>query len=75
MSQAVKKLAPTGEDLVRLRDEIAMHAMHAMSAMVIAGGWGDMLPDGSRRTYRNMRDYSDAAYGFADQMLAARERK
>lgn len=72
MADPVKKLTPASEDLVRLRDEIAMHALNAI---VIKGGWGWTNDDGSRHTYQNMREYSDAAYEFADQMLAARERK
>lgn len=72
MVEPVKKLYPVGEDLVRLRDEIAMQAMQAM---VIKGGWGYTEQDGTRRTYQNMREYSNAAYAFADEMLAARERK
>lgn len=72
MSNPAKKLTPASEDLVRLRDEIAMQAMQAM---VIAGGWGQTMDDGTRRKYANMREFSDAAYTFADHMLDARERK
>lgn len=69
---AIPMKAPTPKDLVPLRDEIAMQAMNAM---IIAGSWGQTMEDGTHRKYANMRDYSDAAYEFADQMLAARERK
>ncbi|WP_040263716.1 hypothetical protein [Pseudomonas massiliensis] len=72
MTNPAKKLTPATEDLVRLRDDIAMHALNAM---VIAGGWGMTQDDGSHRKYANMREYSDAAYLFADYMLAARERR
>ena len=71
MTSPVKKLTPASEDLVRLRDEIAMSALNAM---VIAGGWGKTQDDGTHRKYSNMREYSDAAYFFADHMLSARER-
>ena len=72
MTSPVKKLTPASEDLVRLRDEIAMQAMNAM---IIAGGWGYTDSDGKRHTWTSMPEYSDAAYRFADEMLAARERK
>lgn len=72
MAEPVKKLTPASEDLVRLRDEIAMQALNAM---VIAGGWGKTMEDGSHRKYANMREYADGAYNFADHMLAARERR
>lgn len=68
---AVKPSLAHTEDLVRLRDEIAMQALNAM---IIAGGWGKTMEDGTHRKYANMREYSDGAYNFADQMLAARER-
>lgn len=71
MANPQAKTAAT-EDLVRLRDEIAMQALNAM---VIAGGWGYTDSDGKRHNYTTVRDYSDAAYGFTDEMLAARERK
>ena len=57
-------------DLVRLRDEIAMHALNSM---VIAGGWGYTDLDGKRHHYQSMAEYSLAAYRFADEMLNARE--
>lgn len=72
MTNPVKKLTPASEDLVRLRDEIAMQALNAM---IISKGWGYTNADGTRHNYGSMREYSDAAYEFADQMLAARERK
>jgi glutamine amidotransferase PdxT len=72
MTSPVKKLTPASEDLVRLRDEIAMQALNGL---VINGGWSRTMSDGSKKRYVNMRDYSEAAYEFADQMLAARERK
>lgn len=72
MTNPAKKLTPASEDLVRLRDEIAMHALNAM---VTAGGWGTTQDDGTHRKYANMKEYSNAAYTFADHMLAARERK
>jgi hypothetical protein len=72
MAEPVKKLTPASEDLVRLRDEIAMRALNAM---VIKGGWNFTDVDGQHRPCENMRHYSWAAYEFADQMLAARERK
>ncbi|MGH8334489.1 MAG: hypothetical protein ACRER3_17830 [Pseudomonas fluorescens] len=59
-------------DLVRLRDEIAMHALNSM---VIAGGWGYTDGDGKRHNYKSMVEYSNAAYRFADEMLKARERR
>ncbi|WP_339426333.1 hypothetical protein [Pseudomonas proteolytica] len=68
MANPQPKLAST-EDIVRLRDEIAMNAM------VIAKGWGDTDGDGKRHSWTTMREYSNAAYHFADEMLAARERK
>ncbi|NMZ35393.1 hypothetical protein [Pseudomonas proteolytica] len=71
MANPQPKLAST-EDLVRLRDEIAINAMNAM---VIAKGWGYTDGDGKRQSWATMREYSNAAYHFADEMLAARERK
>ncbi|PUB36581.1 hypothetical protein C8K66_10260 [Pseudomonas sp. GV105] len=65
------KIAST-EDLVRLRDEIAMQALNAM---IIAGSWGHTGSDGKRHNWTSMPEYSGAAYRFADEMLAARERK
>lgn len=59
-------------DLVRLRDEIAMHALNSM---VIAGGWGYIDGEGKRHNYQDMTEYSNAAYRFADEMLKARERR
>lgn len=59
-------------DLVRLRDEIAMHALNAM---VMAGGWGYTGADGKRHNYQSMSEYSNASYRFADEMLKARERR
>ena len=59
-------------DLVRLRDEIAMHALNSM---VIAGGWGYTDGEGKRHNYQSMADYSDAAYRSADETLKARERR
>lgn len=72
MVDLVKKLTPATEDLVRLRDEIAMHAMNAM---IISGTWGHNAPDGTFIKHTNYRDHSDAAYHLADEMLRARERK
>ncbi|MBK3465850.1 hypothetical protein [Pseudomonas sp. MF6776] len=72
MTTPLKKLTPASEDLVRLRDEIAMQALNAM---VIKGSWSFTAVDGTHKLCVNMRDYSWAAYEFADQMLAARERK
>ncbi|MBF8780987.1 hypothetical protein IV505_14820 [Pseudomonas fulva] len=62
--------AGTPEDLVRLRDEIAMTALNAM---IIAGGWGYTDADGKRHNWNTMPEYSAAAYNFADAMLKARE--
>lgn len=59
------------EDLVRLRDEIAMNALNAL---IIRGGWNYTDRDGRHQRCQNMRDYSWAAYEFADQMLEARKR-
>ena len=59
-------------DLVRLRDEIAMHTLNAM---VIAGGWGYTDGDGKRHNYKSMEELSNASYRFADEMLKARERR
>lgn len=59
-------------DLVRLRDEMAMHALNSM---VIAGGWGYTDLEGKRHNYQSMAEYSLAAYRFADEMLKARERR
>lgn len=72
MAQPQKILTPASEDLVRLRDEIAMQALNAM---IIAKGWGYTDGDGKRHNWTTMREFSDAAYTFADEMLAARERK
>ncbi|MEE3504863.1 hypothetical protein QN399_01050 [Pseudomonas sp. 10C3] len=72
MTIPVKKLVPASEDLVRLRDEIAMHAL---GAMIVAKSWGCTDKDGSFKKHSNYRDHSDAAYQFANEMLAARERK
>ncbi|KPM67588.1 hypothetical protein HB13667_05965 [Pseudomonas putida] len=62
---------PGPEDLVGLRDEIAMQALNAM---IIAGGWGYTDAEGNHHTYQNMAEYSAAAYEFADLMLKAREK-
>ncbi|KPA87311.1 hypothetical protein PF66_06221 [Pseudomonas asplenii] len=71
MSRPAKAIAAgTPDDLVRLRDEIAMTALNAM---VISRGWGCKDEDGNHRAYRNMKEYSEAAYEFADIMLEARE--
>lgn len=72
MSTPVKKLTPAPEDLVRLRDEIAMHALNGL---LINAQWGYTNSDGKRHNWTSMPEYSDAAYRFADEMLAARERK
>ncbi|MGH8382610.1 hypothetical protein [Pseudomonas sp.] len=61
-----------GEDLVRLRDEIAMHALNAM---IIKGTWGVTSADGTFKKHENYRDHSEAAYRFADEMLKAREKR
>ncbi|MGS0546726.1 hypothetical protein ACU8WE_29865 [Pseudomonas parakoreensis] len=69
MANPQAKTAAT-EDLVRLRDEIAMQALNAM---IIAGGWGYTDAEGKRHNWTSMPEYSTAAYRFADEMLAARE--
>lgn len=71
MTRPLLKPAPS-DDLVRLRDEIAMQALNGL--IVSSKGWGYTDGDGKRHSYQTMREYSDAAYEFADQMLAARER-
>ncbi|SHJ24092.1 hypothetical protein SAMN05216295_109210 [Pseudomonas luteola] len=60
------------EDLVALRDEIAMRTLQTL---LMKGTWGHKGEDGQHVPYKNMREFSDAAYSFADEMLAARERK
>jgi hypothetical protein len=59
-------------DLVRFRNEIAMHALNSM---VIAGGWGYTDGESKRHNYQFMVDYFDAAYRSADEPLKARERR
>jgi len=59
------------EDLVALRDEIAMRTLQTL---ISHGGWGDTGDDGVHRAYTNMREYAVAAYDFADQMLEARSK-
>ncbi|APC18157.1 hypothetical protein BLL42_21420 [Pseudomonas frederiksbergensis] len=72
MANPVQKLTPASEDLVRLRDEIAMQALNAM---IISGTWGSTSPNGTFTKHKNYRDHSEAAYQLADEMLAARERR
>ncbi|MBF8692382.1 MULTISPECIES: hypothetical protein [Pseudomonas] len=72
MSRPAKAIAAgTPDDLVRLRDEIAMTALNAM---IIAGGWGYTDAQGNRHNHQTMPQYSEAAYAFADVMLEAREK-
>lgn len=59
------------EDLVALRDEIAMRTLQTLIAH---GRWGETGSDGEHKPYKNMREYSAAAYKFADHMLEAREK-
>lgn len=56
-------------DLVALRDEIAMRTLQTL---IMKGTWGVTGDDGTHMPYKNMREYSRAAYEFADQMLEAR---
>lgn len=67
---AVPKRTPAVPAAWTLRDEFAMRAL---AALVVKGDWGCMAPDGTRKTYSNMAEYSVAAYEFADHMLRARE--
>lgn len=72
MARPAKAIAAgTPDDLVRLRDEIAMTALNAM---IIAGGWGYTDAQGKRHNWTTMPEYSAAAYNFADAMLEAREK-
>lgn len=59
------------EDLVALRDEIAMRTLQSL---ISNRGWGRTGEDGTHRPYTSMREYSIAAYDFADQMLEARSK-
>lgn len=59
------------EDLVALRDEIAMRTLQTL---IQQGTWGETGDDGEHRPYKNMREYATAAYRFADFMLEAREK-
>ena len=72
MSTPVKKLTPAPEDLVRLRDEIAMHALNGL---LINAQWGYTNSAGVRKVYQTPQEYADQAYRLADEMLASRERK
>lgn len=71
MSNPVKKLTPAPEDLVRLRDEIAMHALNGL---LINAQWGYRNSEGIRKVYQTAQEYTDQAYRLADEMLASRER-
>ena len=72
MSNPVKKLTSAPEDLVRLRDEIAMHALNGL---LINAQWGYTNSAGVRKVYQTPQEYTDQAYRLADEMLASRERK
>ena len=72
MSNPVEKLTPAPEDLVRLRDEIAMHALNGL---LINAQWGYTNSAGVRKVYQTPQEYTDQAYRLADEMLASRERK
>ncbi|WP_046483904.1 hypothetical protein [Pseudomonas veronii] len=72
MSNQVKKLTHASEDLVRLRDEIAMHALNGL---LINAQWGYTNSAGVRKVYQTPQEYTDQAYRLADEMLASRERK
>ena len=72
MSNQVKKLTNASEDLVRLRDEIAMHALNGL---LINAQWGYTNSAGVRKVYQTPQEYTDQAYRLADEMLASRERK
>lgn len=71
MSDPVKKLTPALEDLVRLRDDIAMHALNGL---LINAQWGYTNSVGVRKVYQTPQEYTDQAYRLADEMLASRER-
>ncbi|SFB19589.1 hypothetical protein [Azotobacter beijerinckii] len=58
-----------GEDLVALRDEIAMRTLQTL---IMKDTWGKSGEDGKHVRYTSMRDFSKAAYEFADCMLEAR---
>lgn len=59
------------EDLVALRDEIAMRTLQTL---LTTGRWGKTQQDGTHRAYSKMSEYSVAAYEFADAMLEARSK-
>ncbi|WP_054908764.1 hypothetical protein [Pseudomonas sp. NBRC 111135] len=68
MAKPVAALKST-EDLVPLRDEIAMRTLQTL---IMKGTWGKTGEDGNHVPYKTMREYSQAAYSFADYMLEAR---
>lgn len=69
MSIPQAALKKSGEDLVALRDEIAMRTLQTL---IMKGTWGKTGEDGTHVPYKNMREFSIAAYEFADCMLEAR---
>lgn len=71
MTKPAIKLTAVPEDLVRLRDEIAMHALNGL---LINGQWGFNDKSGIRHIHTTAQEYSDQSYQIADEMLAARER-
>ena len=70
MAQVSAATKRDSEDLVALRDEIAMRTLQTL---IQKNTWGKTGEDGRHVPYRNMREYSIAAYEFADHMLDARE--
>ncbi|KAB0489712.1 hypothetical protein [Pseudomonas vancouverensis] len=71
MANPAQKTAMAAEDLVRLRDEIAMHALNGL---LINAQWGYTNSEGIRKVYQTQQEYTDQAYRLADEMLASRER-